>query len=47
MEKGGKSNNGNHAINPAATEVCNQIDDNCNGVVDEGFLLINFYLDQR
>jgi Putative metal-binding motif/HYR domain/Secretion system C-terminal sorting domain len=25
------------AINPNATEVCNGLDDNCNGLVDEGF----------
>ncbi len=28
---------GNAAVNPAATEVCNLIDDNCDGNIDEGF----------
>jgi hypothetical protein len=27
---------GNAAVNPGATEVCNGIDDNCNGQIDEG-----------
>jgi hypothetical protein len=29
-------NDNNAAVNPAATEVCNGIDDNCDGQVDEG-----------
>ena len=29
-------NDANAAVHPGATEVCNGIDDNCNGVVDEG-----------
>ena len=28
---------GNGAVNPGETEVCNAIDDNCDGTVDEGF----------
>jgi len=27
---------GDPLVNPSATEVCNTIDDNCNGVIDEG-----------
>jgi hypothetical protein len=30
-------NDGNSAINPAATEVCDGVDNNCNGQTDEGF----------
>jgi hypothetical protein len=29
-------NDSNAAINPGAMEVCNNIDDNCNGLIDEG-----------
>ena len=31
-------NDANAAIHPGAAEVCNGVDDNCNGSVDEGFL---------
>ncbi len=30
-------NDTNSSINPAATEVCNSVDDDCDGFVDEGF----------
>ena len=33
-----------NAVNPAATEVCNTIDDNCNGSIDEG-VLNTYYAD--
>ncbi len=36
---------GNAAINPGATEACNAIDDDCNGVVDDGLPLNMFYAD--
>jgi hypothetical protein len=42
--QGGDCADSNNAINPAATEVCNTLDDNCNGVTDEG-LLATFYRD--
>jgi hypothetical protein len=35
----------NAAINPAATEVCNGFDDDCDGEVDEGFTILTFYVD--
>ncbi len=40
----GDCNDGNPAINPGATEICNGVDDNCNGQTDEG-LLKTFYQD--
>jgi hypothetical protein len=30
-------NDGNNAVKPGATEICNGIDDNCAGGIDEGF----------
>ncbi len=35
----------NHDIHPSATELCNLIDDNCNGDIDEGITLNTFYID--
>lgn len=35
----------NSAINPGATEVCNGIDDNCNGSIDEGLTFTTYYAD--
>jgi hypothetical protein len=40
----GDCNDANAAIHPGATEVCNGVDDNCNGGVDEGALK-TFYAD--
>jgi hypothetical protein len=37
-------NDNNAAVNPGATEVCNSIDDDCDGSTDEGVLL-TFYAD--
>lgn len=34
------------SIHPNATELCNEIDDNCNNVVDEGLTLYAFYKDE-
>ena len=38
-------NNNNAAINPAAIEICNSIDDNCSGATDEGLTFVNYYAD--
>lgn len=35
----------NAEINPAAIEICNDTDDNCNGIIDEGLTINTFYLD--
>jgi hypothetical protein len=38
-------NNANALINPNATEICNSIDDNCNGQIDEGITFTTYYQD--
>ena len=35
----------NAAVNPAATEICNAIDDDCDGSVDEGLVFTTYYAD--
>jgi hypothetical protein len=35
----------NGAINPGAAEVCNNIDDNCNGLTDDGLTFVTYYAD--
>lgn len=35
----------NAEINPAAVEICNSIDDNCNTLIDEGLTIYTFYVD--
>jgi hypothetical protein len=33
------------AINPAAAEICNNIDDNCNGLTDDGLVFLDYFTD--
>jgi hypothetical protein len=41
----GDCNNANASINPNATEICNSIDDNCDGQIDEGITFTTYYQD--
>ena len=38
-------NDNNSNVNTAAVEVCNQIDDNCNGLMDDGLVFVAYYAD--
>jgi arylsulfatase A-like enzyme len=38
-------NDGNAQVNPLVTEICNSIDDNCNGTADDGLVFISYYPD--
>ncbi len=38
-------NDGNFAVKPSATEVCNGFDDNCNGTAEEGLTFLTYYVD--
>ena len=35
----------NSLVNPAQTEVCNDVDDNCNGQADEGLIFVDYFTD--
>jgi hypothetical protein len=41
----GDCQDGNPAINPGAPEICNGLDDNCSGAIDEGITFITYYPD--
>jgi len=38
-------NNNNPDIRPNAIEICNAVDDNCNGLINEGIVFLTYYLD--
>lgn len=38
-------NDGNNAINPAASEICNNIDDDCDEAADDGLFFTTYYAD--
>ncbi|MBK9639426.1 MAG: putative metal-binding motif-containing protein [Bacteroidetes bacterium] len=41
----GDCNDANAAINPSATEVCDGIDNDCDGSIDEGLTFLTYYVD--
>ena len=38
-------NDNNASINTNASEICNDLDDNCNGLADDGLVFSNYYVD--
>ena len=38
-------NDNNAAVHPGAVEICNGVDDDCDGLTDEGFEMITWYFD--
>ncbi|MFZ4750832.1 MAG: MopE-related protein, partial [Phycisphaerales bacterium] len=42
----GDCNDGDAAVNPSIAEICNTIDDDCDGQVDDGLVFSRYYLDQ-
>lgn len=45
VTQGGDCNDYSKTINPAAPEVCDSIDNNCNGSIDEGLTQVTYYVD--
>ena len=45
VTQSGDCNDASAAVNPGMAEVCNGIDDNCNGSIDEGFTPTTWYRD--
>lgn len=38
-------NDADAAVNPGAAEVCNEVDDDCNGTIDDGLTLFEYFID--
>jgi hypothetical protein len=45
VTQSGDCNDNDASISPIQIEICNGVDDNCNGQSEEGLTFINFYLD--
>jgi alpha-tubulin suppressor-like RCC1 family protein len=45
ISQSGDCNDSNASIKPGATEVCNNVDDNCSGTIDEGLTKYTLYRD--
>ncbi|HNF71717.1 MAG TPA: putative metal-binding motif-containing protein, partial [Chitinophagaceae bacterium] len=42
---GGDCDDSDFNVNPEATELCNEIDDDCNGTPDDGLVFLDYYTD--
>jgi hypothetical protein len=45
VTQGGDCNDSSASIHPGASETCNGVDDNCNGMADEGLTFVSYYTD--
>lgn len=45
VSNGTDCNDANSTIHPNATEICNGIDENCNGTADDGLVFVTYYFD--
>jgi hypothetical protein len=45
VTQGGDCDDANASVNPGTTEVCNGVDDDCDGSIDEGLIFVTYYVD--
>lgn len=45
VDNSGDCNDQNHAVYPGSAEICNSIDDDCDGPIDEGLAVMTWFLD--
>ena len=45
VDNNGDCDDNNDAINPGAAEICDGIDNNCNGLMDDGITIFTYYFD--
>jgi hypothetical protein len=45
VTQGGDCNNNNNAVYPTAAEICDGLDNNCDGSMDNGVVFTNYFVD--
>jgi hypothetical protein len=45
VTQGGDCNDVNAAFNPSIAEICDGLDNNCDGTADNGLTFLNYYVD--